>query len=99
MFAKAIKKMANSEDITGILGNIGTFSSIQSGFVRAYKLDGGDWGLGPGTRGFAIPTFLGEDKNLCLILDDKIGASFLISVPTKRHESESSIPLIVELKM
>ena len=64
VFAKAIKKMANSEDITGILGNIGTFSSIQSGFVRAYKLDGGDWGLGPGTRGFAIPTFLGEDKKL-----------------------------------
>eukprot|EP00943_MAST-04B_sp_MAST-4B-sp1_P001779 g1779.t1 len=64
VFEKAIKKIANNEEITRLLGPIGTFTSIQSGFVRAYKLDGGDWGLGPGTRGFAIPTFLGENKKL-----------------------------------
>ena len=64
VFEKAMKKIANDQNIIDVLGPIGNFTSVQSGFVRAYKLDGGDWGLGPGTRGIAIPTFLGENKKL-----------------------------------
>ena len=64
VFEKAMKKIANDQNIIDVLGPIGNFTTVQSGFVRAYKLDGGDWGLGPGSRGIAIPTFLGENKKL-----------------------------------
>eukprot|EP00949_MAST-11_sp_MAST-11-sp1_P003880 g3880.t1 len=54
-YAKAMKKIAADERVVKLLGPVGFSSGVNSGLLRAYKIDGGDWGLGDGHRGASLP--------------------------------------------
>jgi hypothetical protein len=65
VYQAAMKKLADDENVVSMLGPINLMGSgVNSGFLRAYKIDGGDVGFGPGHRGFAVPTPLGRDNKL-----------------------------------
>ena len=64
VYKKALEIISKNEDILKILGPDGFMGQLNSGLFKAYKLDGGNWGLGPGYRGVAFPTGLGDDKKL-----------------------------------
>jgi hypothetical protein len=63
VYNKAMELIKKDNAVISALGPF-TLSSLASGLFRAYKLDGGDWGLGPGARGFSVPTGMGPDKKL-----------------------------------
>lgn len=65
VYQAAMKKLADDKDVVSMLGPINLMGGgVNSGFLRAYKIDGGDVGFGPGHRGFAVPTPLGRDNKL-----------------------------------
>lgn len=65
VYQAAMKHLSSDDLVTKLLGpvNYGV-TGIQSGIMRAYKLDGGDLGLGPGAKGMGIPSGLGADKKV-----------------------------------
>ena len=65
VYKAAMKKLAENKEVVSLLGPISLMGNgVNSGFLRAYKIDGGDVGFGPGHRGFAVPTPLGKDNKL-----------------------------------
>ena len=54
-YEKAMKKLVGCPQVQDALGGLGFRKGINSGLLRAYKIDGGDWGLGDGHRGVGIP--------------------------------------------
>ena len=64
VYKKALEIISKNEDILKILGPGGFMGHLNSGLFKAYKLDGGNWGLGPGYRGLSFPTGLGDNKKL-----------------------------------
>eukprot|EP00946_MAST-07B_sp_MAST-7B-sp1_P002771 g2771.t1 len=65
VYRAAMKKIAEDDNVVSILGPINLMGNgLNSGFLRAYKIDGGDVGFGPGHRGVSVPTPLGKDNKL-----------------------------------
>ena len=65
VYKAAMKKLSKDEHVVSLLGPISMLQGgVNSGFLRAYKIDGGDVGFGPGHRGLSVPTPLGETNKL-----------------------------------
>ncbi len=65
VYKAALEKIRADEEITRVLGPISMLTGgVNSGFMRSYKVDGGDIGFGPGHRGFSVPTFMGPENKL-----------------------------------
>ena len=61
----AMEKLVNDPEVIKLLGPVSLgLQNMQAGYVRAYKIDGGDVGIGKGHRGWALPLGYGSKSKL-----------------------------------